>query len=347
MTAPDPPTEEEPLIPLSPAVREVVALILVVLAAAHVAWPNSGIDLFFFGLIGLAVVLLFLDIESVEWLGVRARRRQIERTVAAVKDAEVPAGSAVPQALPIPDATDVARRRAPITEGADLQYSAMIVRPSGELLLPPHDPAERLLWAYERIRIELVVLAGNSGGLPRRADWSSYLPAELIAPVLSKLPPELEIGIHEVIRSRNEAIHGKSARALINPAADLALAVLTKLRSIKRSYVRIRRPNVALYADKEIRQLRPEKGVVLAQVDTEGTLLNVEAVPRLLDYAKGRFVSWEWDRNHIVDGETWYQDPVTSETLPAFSKAMAFAGREYPEEWRLDLRLPHPDAGLV
>jgi len=26
---------------------------------------------------------------------------------------------------------------------------------------------------------------------------------------------------------------------------------------------------------------------------------------------------------------------------------MAFAGREYPEEWRLDLRLPHPDAGLV
>jgi len=70
--------------------------------------------------------------ESVEWLGVRARRRQIERTVAAVKDAEVPAGRAVPQALPIPDATDVARRRAPITEGA-VAGEPMVF---GSLLLP-------------------------------------------------------------------------------------------------------------------------------------------------------------------------------------------------------------------
>jgi len=207
---------------------------------------------------------------------------------------------------------------------------------------------ERLLWAYEQIRIELLVIAGNAGRLPKRAEWSSYLPKELIAPVhdTGLLAPELERGIEDVIRFRNEAIHAKSGMAVIDPAAELAVEVNSKLRSIKRHYIRVRNPDVTLYADNELRQPRPQKGVILVQVDPQGHLLNIEAFPRFLDYARGRFVSWEWDRERIVEGQTWYKDPETNKTISAFSTSSFFAGREYPEEWRLDQRLRHPDDGL-
>lgn len=349
MTATEPPKDNEPLLNLSPLVRELVAMVLVVLAAVHLAWPHSGMDLEFIGLLGFAVLILFLDIESVEWLGIRARRRQIAQAVAAVRASEAPAGVVSPATPPVPDEADLARSRASTTHPTGFKYSATIIRRSKEHdPLPPHDPAERLLWAHEQIRIEMLIIAGNAGRLPRRADWSSYLPGELIGPVRDTglLAPELALGVREVVRSRNDAVHAKASQALVEPGGYLALEVLSKLRSIKRNYIRVRSPDVPLYADKNLREQRPQKGVILAQVDTDGRLLNVDAFPRLLDYAAGRFVSWEWDRDYAVEGQTWYQDPGTTQVVSAFSKSLSFTGREYPEEWRLDLRLPNPDAGL-
>jgi hypothetical protein len=161
------------------------------------------------------------------------------------------------------------------------------------------------------------------------------------------LSPELEYGVREVVRYRNDAIHAQSPRALIEPAANLALEVLIKLRSIKRNYIRVRHSDVTLYADSETHKQRPEKGVLLAQVNTGGRLLEIHAFPRVLNYAKGRFVSWEWHRAHLVEGQAWYRDPETNDVVSASSTSLSFAGREYPEEWRLDLRLPNPDAGLA
>lgn len=336
MTDPAPPKEKEPLVNLSPLVRELAAMLLVVLAAVHVAWPHSGIDFEFFGLLGFAVVILFLDIESIEWLGIRlSRRRQIEAAVAAVEESAL--RTMRPPTPPLHE-TDLA---------SDVSLIANVPQADEEEFGAPHDPMERLLWGYEQIRIELIIIAGNSGGLPERADWS-YLPDELIVPLREAwlLPPGLETGIREVILSRNEAVNGKLSKVLIKPSADLAVKVFKKLHLIKRYYIRVRHHDVVLYADQELKHPLSEKGVVLAQIDWDGNLRSVDAFPTQEAYTKGRFVSWKWT-GPGVNAQTWYKDPKTNAAISAFSTSLFFAGRQYPEEWRLETRLGNPSNGLA
>ena len=63
--------------PLPRPARIGIVVLLLVLAVAHVIWPTLAIDAVFLGLLGLAAIVAFYDIEKISALGVVARRRAI------------------------------------------------------------------------------------------------------------------------------------------------------------------------------------------------------------------------------------------------------------------------------
>ena len=65
-------------------VRGALVVVLVLLAVAHLVFPDLAIDPTFLGLLALAAIIAFFDIESVEWLGIRARRVRRELRQATV-----------------------------------------------------------------------------------------------------------------------------------------------------------------------------------------------------------------------------------------------------------------------
>src|SRR6266849_10619567 len=282
------------VIPLSKPVKIILALGSVGLAAAHLIFPALPIDATFLGLLLVAVVLVFLDIESIDALGIHARatRKQIERADAVVKATAIATG---PVALPTLPIAATAEETIMLTEEAKAELQPV-------LLTPPVDSAERLLWATEQVRVELIVIAGNSGFLESskgRRSWDEYsLP--LVANVLRArrvLPLPLIDATAIVVRVRNEFVHGRfKSPDLVEHSATLAMDVLEKLREIKRNYIRVREGDVELYSDQLMTTVLQEaRGVMLVELDDQGTVKRTQVVPRGEAYTRGFFVSWAWD----------------------------------------------------
>jgi len=217
-------------------------------------------------------------------------------------------------------------------------------------LTPPVEPGERLLWAAEQIRVELIVLAGNGGYLRDRRPWTGYH-SMLVAGLLTTnqvISPELFGPLGTVVTARNDFAHGQLRTSrLVESSATLALEVLTKLREIKRNYIRVRLGDVDLYTDQLLTTVVQEtRGVMLVELDGEGAILNTHVFPRGEAYARGFFVSWEWNGARTFHQEAWYADPKTGRAKMAWSSAATFIGRQYPRQWELEYRFPRPDVGL-
>jgi len=321
----------------------IMSTVLLGIAVAHVVWPSLAIDALSLGLLGAAIVVIFFDIESFEWQGIKARRLQQE-----VKEAEKVVDSIhVPQITPaLPD---------PTTEP-----SSLIVRATSVLeavheepfdLMPPVDRLERLLWGAEQIRAELIIIAGNGGQLPERTSWDRYRSPELAEILAGKdmIPHALVEPVLTVVQLRNSVVHTtrRLPTDLLESASRLAMDVLVKLRQVKRNYIRVRVPNVMLFRDQSLTARYDVAGVMLAQLDDEGAVRHIAVYPRLPNYQMGRFVSWEWSRDPTIRTEAWYHDPRTNRPAPAFRQSMTFVGREYPQQWGIEYRFPRPDVGFV
>jgi hypothetical protein len=327
-----------PLVVLKPWVRWVATVLLVVLAAAHLVWPRVAIDAVFLGLLAFAAFISLFDVESIEWQGVKAKRREIARAQAALDDAPAVTGEGVPSPAPPPSQEAVA------TSEPNTAYTAGTVHSTPTNLDVPTNKFERLFWATEQIRIELIVLTGSSGRLERVAQWGDYGVPELIEYLrpANLLSPQLINAIITVVRMRNTAMHTQVA----DPASDLAVDVLQNLRSIHRYYTRVRDPDVLVYRDQSFTTLHAFRAVMVVQVDEVGKVQDPAVFPRKTEYVKGRFVTWSWDMQRVSDGEAWYKDPSTGRPKLAWGQAATFAGQEYPEQWGLKYRLPRPDLGL-
>ena len=337
-----PPTDEHgPVIPLSQFWRVFISLALLFLAAAHVLLPHVDLDAIFLGLLGAALAVVFFDVDSFEWHGIRARRirRQIEEAEEVVKAVEVPLQLPGPLKPPIPTGGS----------GESIGYQGIIHREPLDLM-PPTEPLERLLWGAEQIRVELIVLAGNLGALKDRATWDRYNGKQLARMLQTdkRVPPDLTSSIERALDVRNRVVHTKHRldRGLVDAASDLAMDVLIKLRSIKREYHRVRDPDVAIYKDQSLSTLHETAGVAIVQLDDQGKTLHIGIYPRVRQYVKGHFVSWEWDMNRAFKEEGWYLDPVKNRAKLAWSKSATFAGREYPRQWGLEYYFSRPDVGL-
>ena len=310
------------------------------LAAVHVAFPGLAIDAVFLGLLAFAALVLLFDIEKIEWLGVSARRREIHAEREALKELNASEIKVLPPEIPTPR----------LGTGSDVtdEPPAAEHREAFDLL-PPTDRRERLLWAMEQIRIELIVLAASSGHLSERRDWASYSAGALAADMASRnmIPIELLDPILTVVQQRNQFVHrGRIDDSLAESVSSLALEVLAKLRQVQRTYIRVRSSPIEIYRDKTLTTRHSVSGVMLAQLDREGKVLTTLVFPTEYSYQPGRFVSWEWDFRVGTDEEGWYFDSNRDRAVMAWSSAAGFAGREFPEQWGLKWRLPNPDRGL-
>jgi hypothetical protein len=325
--------ERPPLLVLPPGVRAAGALTLCGLAGAHLIWPSLAIDGVFLGLLAFGAFIWFFDVESIEWQGIKARRREIARAKASLDEAAPSSVKVVPPPAPAPKGN--AQPEA-VPPPADVP-----VQPDLNL---PTNRFERLFWATEQIRIELILLAGNAGRLKRVAPWSEYHIPELVSylhPANALSGPLIE-AIMTVVRMRNAAAHEQ----VVDPAADLAVDVLQKLRSIHRNYVRLRYPDVQLFKDRGLTSPHQFPGVMVVQVDEQGTVQQPQVFPRQSEFHRGRFLSWSWEMGRVSREEAWYRDPISHAVKLAWREAATFVGREYPEQWGLEFRLPRPDLGL-
>lgn len=331
-----------PLVPLSSFWRITLALTAVAIALLHLYFPDLAIDALFIGLLVAGGALVFFDVDSFEFGGLKARRQRqhLEEVQEEVAEVDVPDTAPVALTPPSPE-------EHPFQGGATLGYSGIVHRPAAELT-PPVLPLERLLWGYEQIRIELIVLAGSGGQLPDRRSWEDYQAPALASLLASKdmIPSGLVTPIHEVTQIRNELVHGGSQASLgvLRAAGDLAMETLAKLRGVKRHYVRVLNPHVVVYRDQSLSALIQDlAGVMIAQVEDDGTVSAIEVYPRGMPYVRGRFVSWEWDMEKVAKVEAWYEDSQSRSAKMAWSSSATFVGREYPTQWGLEYRLPHLD----
>lgn len=333
---PGPDQPRDPLLTISPWLRALVTLFLILLAVAHVVWPDLAIDAVFLGLLAFAALIWFFDFDAIEWQGIRARRRQIAKARAALKAA--PPTSTIP-VPPVPAVPSLARPAEPPSPEA---LATVHARPTD--LMPPGDELDRLLWSAEQLRIELMVLLGSAGHLVRVAPWSDYSLVELQRLALEKriIGTEVADAILTVGRMRNAAVHDR----LLNPAAALAVDALRSLRHLPRQYVRIRKQHISLFKDRSLSTPHETAGVMLATIADGRQVTGVHVFPRETEYAAGRFTTWNWNERRVFRDEAWYEDPQDHKPRMAFGESATFKGREYPEQWGLELRLDRPDLGL-
>jgi hypothetical protein len=235
--------------------------------------------------------------------------------------------------------------KAPALVAPQTQSQIVTVHTAPVDLNPPTDPSARLLWGAEQIKVELVVLLGNAGRLPRVAAWSDYALSELapIAAATGVITPALAESVRTVATIRKTAIFSQ----VVDPGSDLAMDALQRLREIPREYVRVRHAHISLFRDRSLSTpYQQTHGVLLAQLAQDGRVTTANVYPRQTDYAVGRFVSWEWNQQRSFRDEAWYADPKTQEPKLAWSQSATFVGREYPEQWGLEYRLPNPTMGL-
>ena len=315
--------KETALVSLPTWVRSSVTAGVGGLAVAHLIWPRLAIDGVFLGLLGFAALVWFFDFKSIEWLGVHAQRREIQRRERALLKAPPPK----PVETPEPPTLVTVH-----TRPADLN--------------PPTNPRDQFLWAAEHIRIELVVLVSTAGRLNRVAPWSEYTISELvgIAQQTQLVPREHLSAAVAVAQMRKFAVMNQ----LVDQASELAFSTVQALRSIPRTYNRVRRSHISLFRDRSLSSpFTQTHGIMVVQVKEDGELAQASVYPKEAEYTDGRFLTWEWNMERAFREEAWYADPETREPKLAWSQAATFAGREYPEQWGLEYRLPRPDLGLL
>ena len=120
-----------PVMRLTKPVKVAVAAACVALVVAHVVWPTK-VDATFIGLLVVAVIVPFFDIESIDALGIhaRSRREQLARAESVVE-----AFSASAEPIEIPPAPEV-----PGGEAIAVDAQGVVHREPFELM-PPSDPA--------------------------------------------------------------------------------------------------------------------------------------------------------------------------------------------------------------
>ncbi|HEY6091113.1 MAG TPA: hypothetical protein VIV83_03910 [Gemmatimonadales bacterium] len=330
-----------------PARWSVVGGCLIV-AELRILW-GAPLDALSVGLIGVAVLLIFGRIKEVGWGGFKASfvERELQEISGKVERVELPPGAAEPSPPPTkaPPAPVIIEPQ-PADAAIEGRAPRILV---GRAPILPTNPTERLLWAVEQIRIELILLAGNSGNLPQRVDWKEYRAFPLAKHLVRKgvIPEELGRITSIVSDARNELVHGGLAPEALGRADTIALEFLQKLRAVKRQYVRVRDPNPPLWVDDGlVVPYEGTDGVMLVTLDDEGRMLHLSVYPRSTEYQRGSFVSWEWDLSRGFDEEAVYQHPISGEPTVAWSESATFVGRQYPQEWFLEYRFPRPEAGL-
>lgn len=321
------------VVAMSERTRRVVALLLVFLAVVHVLVPGLAIDGVFLGLLALAGLVLFFDIQSVEALGVKAKARELREAADVVKGTELPEQHALPRA-------DEAQITADATPGGTGASAEAEHREAFDLM-PPVERVARILWAAEQIRVELVILAGTSGFLSGRGSWSHYRPHHLAPQLAAKgvIPEEFVAPIRSVTDIRNAVAHGERVPGPVLESIDeLALTLLSRLREVPRTFHRVAQGEVELFLDRSLTTRHPALGVMIEERDKDGRVLGRHVYPTYVSYTRGRFVTWAWDMTRVTDDEAWYVDPSDHRPKVAFSSAAAFAGREFPDQWGIEYR---------
>jgi hypothetical protein len=326
--------DKEPIISLSNRSRWAVAVTLVGLAGVHLKWPDVAIDSTFLGLLAFAGLVLLFDVDRIEWLGVRAKRRALDAETAHVKTLPIPSTAVEPSPPTF----------APVRLEAEPELEVAHKEPFD--LMPPVGDSDRLFWATEQIRIELVIIAGNAGRLPDRRNFDDYRPAELATVLFqsSVIPRDLVDAINTVVEQRNLLAHGVfGPRAIARSASELGIEVLIKLRQVKRNYIRVAEPQVQLFRTPSLSGVHAASpGVQIEQIGFSGERLHLQVFPTRSNYVRGRYVTWEWDLAAGFDQEAWYLDKETKAAKLAFSSATVFQGREYPLQWGVQYRVPGP-----
>jgi hypothetical protein len=318
---------DQPILALKPAWRRAAALTMVVLAFAHVLFPALAIDAVFLGLLAFAAFISFFDIQSIEWQGIKASRKQVEEARRNLKAGK----KALPVSPPKPPADDAAPDA---LEGQSENPEAWAEDTDG----PPSGILERQAEAVWR---ECVFLAGAAGRLPR-------IPMDHIATptLLDLLEPHGALPPYVITAARIfwdrylEAQRASGARRdqLISMALSLGHELIEQLRAVPRSLAIVVEARVPLFKDKNLEIPLSTPGFMLRIIDETGTETTRSVYPTAMTYEPRRLVAWEWNLGTIVQGPAWYEDPETNKPKQAFSKAAMFIGRQYPREWGFERR---------
>jgi len=323
---------------LTKSVRVVIAMACGALAVAHFQSPTLPIDAVFLGLLGAGVAFLYYNVLKIGPGGVEAQLAEAEREV---EGAPVTQEVAVPPPAPVDERLDAA-----IAAPAAPQLPSSL-RPA----VPPSPAVEALLTAIEAVRIEAIVVLGNAGRLvPAGLDWIDYDPVGLLHALVNAglASSTLVAPLGTVLMVREDVlVRGLMQVEVIHRATALANEICEKLRAIKRNYHRVIEDSLGLYEDQAMTaQLKqPVHGLMLAELDDDGTVLHRQVFPSETSITRGFFVSWEWDLKRVIRQPAWYRDPKGTANH-AWSAAATFIGRAYPYAWHLEQRFANPNVGL-
>jgi hypothetical protein len=330
---------------LTQRTRGVIAFLAITLAVVNQFWFK--LDLVSLGLLGFALLVLFIHITKVDLWGMVQGTMEETEKVEKVRLPEAPEE-------PPPEPEVTVGERIAVADRATVELTPPLpLHREASDLLPPSDPGERILWATSKIANELVILAGNSGqeqvikGLEAFPRLTKVIPFASLLAERKIIPGDLLGPMKALFDWRNALVHGKISIQQAQTVIPLADLIMVKLQQIERYYYRVGLSHVELYKDREATALYGIHGVMIVTLDNEGIVVRQSAVrPRVRDYKTGRFVTWEWDMSRTFTEEAWYRDPEDQTPKMAFRSSAAFAGREYPEQWGIEYRFPRPDVGL-
>jgi hypothetical protein len=143
-----------------------------------------------------------------------------------------------------------------------------------------------------------------------------------------EVSPAVRAAVDDFLSVRNRIVHGRSAGDDdVLRAIDSGLSILRTLDAIPRAVHVVMHPQVELFEDERLSQLRPVRGVMLESgPNGEGGAIAVFPTTKTY-FREGMRVTWEWNPNLVV-GESWYRDADNGEPVLAFSGAMEFVGRD-------------------
>jgi hypothetical protein len=315
---------------LSKAVRAAIAILCAGLAAIHIFRPDKlPLDATSLGLIAAVIVFLFFDVKKVGWGPIQAAIAD-ELTEADEQARRVPQTQAPAPELPKISPPDQTPPQTVILDTSTI-VAGMPVETLKALGRLTQSSEDHLLDATEQIRVELLILAGNSGNLPDSRPWTGYDPNFLTSYLTLKdvLPAALIGPTIRALDAREDLIRGKLGSRVIALAARLSVDVLKKLREIKRNYVRVRETDVDLFDDQSMTsKFQNAIGIMLVTLNDSGQVVQpAQVFPRGEVAARGAFVSWEWDLSKVIRKTAWYPDPITKRPKVAWSESATFVGR--------------------
>lgn len=330
---PEPPESEE--INKSGLMRKTIAMLLFVIACAHIFSPSKvALDwntlILFAGAVSLGYahklrdVLPFID--SIEWgkakVTLRLESKKFAQAVNESVNAETLEAEKKPIGSPLQADND---QRAVLLREKRLTDTS---RESKILQIAAVDKFTAILQIGTELEAEIFLLAAMVG-LRNRARLGTFRETAELLHQQGLITSDTLAALVELYRLRSKIAHAQYPFAENDPVLksflDSGLRLLRLIKNIPRPIYQVRQAEVPLFKDENCTQrIDDVVGVLLEVTETDGSK-KLRIFPAGRKFKEGEIVGWDWDTTRGF-GPAYFIDPETKAPKPAWSESLAFTG---------------------